>query len=59
MNHDLMLQLVVTRAGILDADFDEALNKLREIKAFADARGLVQGFVISINNSAEAKKGSN
>lgn len=59
MKTDLMLQLVVTRAGILDADFDEALNKLREIKAFADARGLVQGFQISINESVEVKKGSN
>lgn len=54
-----MLQLVVTRAGILDADFDNALNKLREIKVFAEARGLVQGFQISVNDSVEMKKGSN
>jgi hypothetical protein len=50
------LELVVTRRTVPDASFDDALNKLREIKAFADARGFVQHFAIAISEDIEEGK---
>lgn len=51
MTHDFKMELVVTRAHVIDADFSGALDKLREIKTFAEARGLVVHFAIGIGNS--------
>ena len=51
MTHDFKMKLVVTRAHVIDADFNGALDKLREIKTFAEARGLVVHFAIGIGNS--------
>ena len=48
MKHGMKLEMVVTRAGVVDVDFDKALTHLREIRDFAAARGLVQHFAIAI-----------
>jgi hypothetical protein len=50
------LELVVTRRTVPDEDFDEALDKLREIKAFADSRGFVMHFAIAISDDVEEGK---
>ena len=50
------LELVVTRRTVPDTSFDDALDKLREIKAYADARGFVQHFAIAISEDTDEKE---
>jgi len=50
------LELVVTRRTVPDEDFDDALDKLRGVKAFAENCGYVQHFAIAISEDAEKEK---
>ena len=56
MASSFKLELIVTRRMVPDASFDDALNKLREIKAFADDRGFVLHFAIAISDDIEEGK---
>jgi hypothetical protein len=53
------LELVVTRRTVPDDDFDDALDKLRDVKAFAENCGYVQHFAIAISDDADEKEKSN
>jgi hypothetical protein len=50
------LELVVTRRTVPDEDFDDALDKLRDVKAFAENCGYVQHFAIAISEDVEEGK---
>jgi len=50
------LELVVTRRTVPDEDFDDALEKLRYVKAFAEKCGFVQHFAIAISEDMEGGK---
>lgn len=53
------LELVVTRRTVPDEDFDDALDKLRDVKAFAENCGYVQHFAIAISEDADEKEKTN
>jgi len=59
MASSFRLELIVTRRTVPDDDFDDALDKLRDVKEFAENCGYVQHFAIAISDDADGKEKTN
>lgn len=59
MASSFRLELVVTRRQVSDEDFDDALDKLREIKTVAEARGYVLHYALAISDDTDTKDKQN